>query len=71
MRDDFVIGIGANDTDLTTNEAAPQEPGNVGAGGENRVQIGRFPICSESMREYIPCLDNEEEIRRLPSTERG
>ncbi|RCV28110.1 hypothetical protein SETIT_5G379900v2 [Setaria italica] len=73
MRDDFDVGsIGANDTDLATDEAAPQEPGEAGGGGGGpRVRIGRFPVCPESMREYIPCLDNQEEIKRLPSTERG
>jgi len=73
MQDDFDIGsVGANDTDLVTDETGPQEPSNGGAsGGPLRVRIGRFPVCPESMREYIPCLDNEEEIKRLPSTERG
>jgi hypothetical protein len=73
MRDDFDVGsVGANDTDLATDEAAPQEPGDAGGGsGGPRMRIGRFPLCPESMREYIPCLDNEEEIKRLPSTERG
>jgi hypothetical protein len=72
MRDDFDVGnVGANDTDLATDEAAPQEPAELAGGGGPRVRIGRFPVCPESMREYIPCLDNQEEIRRLPSTERG
>ncbi|TVU36537.1 hypothetical protein EJB05_18474, partial [Eragrostis curvula] len=73
MRDDFDIGsdTGANDTDLATDEAVPQEPSNEGAGTGARVRVGKFPVCPESMREYIPCLDNEEEIKRLPSTEGG
>ncbi|AQK99470.1 putative methyltransferase PMT10 [Zea mays] len=73
MQDDFDIGnVGANDTDLATDETAPQEPSDVGAsGGPPRVRIERFPVCPESMREYIPCLDNEDDIKRLPSTERG
>lgn len=73
MRDDFDVGGGgANDTDLAaTDEALPQEPTDAGPAVGSRVRIGRFPVCPESMREYIPCLDNEEEIRRLPSTERG
>ncbi|XP_062225927.1 probable methyltransferase PMT11 isoform X2 [Phragmites australis] len=74
MRDDFDIGsTGANDTYLATGEAAPQEPGNAGAGGgtRGRARVGMFLVCPESIREYIPCLDNEEEIKRLPSTERG
>lgn len=73
MRDDFDVVVGgANDTDLAaTDEALPQEPTDAGPAVGSRVRIGRFPVCPESMREYIPCLDNEEEIRRLPSTERG
>nr|CAB3474799.1 unnamed protein product [Digitaria exilis] len=73
MRDDFDMGsVGANDTDLVTDETAPQEPGD--AGGDSvvpRARIGKVPVCPESMPEYIPCLDNQEEIKRLPSTERG
>lgn len=71
MCDDFDIGVGANDTDLATDEAVPQELSDVGASGGNRVQIGRFLVCPKSMRKYIPCLDNEEEIRQLPLTEHG
>jgi hypothetical protein len=71
MRDDFDIGAASNDTDLATDEYPPQEPPNADAGGGKRVRVGKFLPCPESMREYIPCLDNEEEIKRLPSTERG
>ncbi|CAL4960477.1 unnamed protein product [Urochloa decumbens] len=73
MRDDFDVGsVGANETDLATDEPAPQEPGDAGGGSSGpRARIGRFPVCPESMREYIPCLDNQEEIKRLPSMERG
>ncbi|KAF7038584.1 hypothetical protein CFC21_048754 [Triticum aestivum] len=71
MRDNFDIGAVVNETDLATDEGATQEPGSVGGGGGNRARIGKFPACPASMREYIPCLDNDEEIRRLPSTERG
>ncbi|KAK3162454.1 hypothetical protein QOZ80_1BG0089730 [Eleusine coracana subsp. coracana] len=74
MRDDFDIGS-ANDTDLATDDAVPQELSNEGAKTKDsvrsRIRVPKFPVCPESMREYIPCLDNEEEIKRLPSTERG
>ncbi|GMH17149.1 hypothetical protein Nepgr_018990 [Nepenthes gracilis] len=36
-----------------------------------RVKIDKYEMCDDSMREYIPCLDNMEAIRRLNSTERG
>ncbi|XAR62859.1 Phosphoethanolamine N-methyltransferase [Bertholletia excelsa] len=36
-----------------------------------RVKVGKFGACDDSMREYIPCLDNVEAVSRLNSTERG
>ncbi|KAI8558986.1 hypothetical protein RHMOL_Rhmol04G0139000 [Rhododendron molle] len=38
---------------------------------ESRAVVKKFGWCNESMREYIPCLDNVEAIRGLESTERG
>ncbi|KAG5552417.1 hypothetical protein RHGRI_010481 [Rhododendron griersonianum] len=38
---------------------------------ESRAVVKKFRRCNESMREYIPCLDNVEAIRGLESTERG
>ncbi|XWS65946.1 hypothetical protein CRYUN_Cryun05aG0157500 [Craigia yunnanensis] len=34
-------------------------------------RVKKFGLCEENMREYIPCLDNVEAIKRLKSTERG
>ncbi|KAA8539493.1 hypothetical protein F0562_026185 [Nyssa sinensis] len=42
-----------------------------GDGGESRVRVNKFGPCPNNMREYIPCLDNVEAIRKLKSTERG
>lgn len=36
-----------------------------------KVRVKRFELCPESMREYIPCLDNVEAIKQLKSTEKG
>lgn len=36
-----------------------------------RVSVMQFEMCSESMTEYIPCLDNVEAIKKLNSTARG
>ncbi|XP_074308221.1 putative methyltransferase PMT11 [Silene latifolia] len=36
-----------------------------------RVRVSKFPMCSESLREYIPCMDNVEAIKKLNSTENG
>lgn len=38
---------------------------------EGRAVVKKFGWCKESMREYIPCLDNVQAIRGLESTERG
>ncbi|KAL6977390.1 hypothetical protein U1Q18_026189 [Sarracenia purpurea var. burkii] len=43
----------------------------AGGGGGLKVVVKKFGMCPESMREYIPCLDNLDAIRRLRSTERG
>ncbi|OMO76670.1 putative S-adenosyl-L-methionine-dependent methyltransferase protein [Corchorus olitorius] len=34
-------------------------------------KVKKFGLCGENMREYIPCLDNVEAIKRLESTEKG
>ncbi|XWS07719.1 hypothetical protein CRYUN_Cryun41cG0014300 [Craigia yunnanensis] len=34
-------------------------------------RVKKFGLCEENMREYIPCLDNVEAIKRLKSTEKG
>ncbi|PON37355.1 putative methyltransferase PMT [Parasponia andersonii] len=44
---------------------------NGDAGGSRRARVKRFELCPSSMREYIPCLDNEQAIKKLKSTERG
>ncbi|CAL5367884.1 unnamed protein product [Camellia sinensis] len=41
-----------------------------GCGG-SRVVVKKFGLFTDSMREYIPCLDNTEAIRRFNSTEKG
>jgi len=42
-------------------------------GSSSDFALGRkkFGLCPPEMREYIPCLDNEDAIRKLPSTEKG
>ncbi|GMP25153.1 hypothetical protein CsSME_00002154 [Camellia sinensis var. sinensis] len=41
-----------------------------GCGG-SRVVVKKFGLCTDSMREYIPCLDNTEAIRHFNSTKKG
>lgn len=45
--------------------------GGVGGGGGARFKVDKFEVCDESMTDYIPCLDNVEEIEKLNSSERG
>ncbi|ERN08036.1 probable methyltransferase PMT11 [Amborella trichopoda] len=40
-------------------------------GGSGLVAVKNFKLCDISMREYIPCLDNVEAIKKLNSTEKG
>lgn len=44
-------------------------------GGESdvngRVRVERYSLCEPRMTDYIPCLDNNEAIKRLNSSERG
>ncbi|KAJ3676685.1 hypothetical protein LUZ60_004097 [Juncus effusus] len=37
----------------------------------NQIKIEKFGVCDEKMKEYIPCLDNEQAIKMLNSTEKG
>ncbi|CAO2825547.1 unnamed protein product [Amaranthus hypochondriacus] len=69
MTDDFEIG-----------EFEPNVVEDLGNSSDSRVvesetrvkvRVSRFPICDDGFREYIPCMDNEEAIRMLPSTEKG
>ncbi|KMZ74983.1 S-adenosyl-L-methionine-dependent methyltransferases superfamilyprotein [Zostera marina] len=72
MAEDF--SVGEIDSDLE--EKSDEGEGNVtreewGDDGKESVRIGRFRLCQENMREYIPCLDNDEEIAKLKSKQRG
>lgn len=73
MTDDFEVG----DYDPKVTEDLGSDNVSVGVanGGRGddrvRVRIEKFHICPVSMREYIPCLDNEKAIKKLNSTEKG
>nr|QTZ19431.1 putative methyltransferase PMT11 [Bixa orellana] len=51
-----------NDTEIEVERSEDSRAG---------FRIKKFGLCKESLREYIPCLDNEGAIRRLKSTDRG
>lgn len=40
-------------------------------GNTVKLKVEKFKLCDEKLREYIPCLDNEEAIKKLKSTEKG
>nr|XP_043607484.1 probable methyltransferase PMT10 [Erigeron canadensis] len=70
MTNDFVIG----DYDASLLENAQNESlvekGNES--DENKwIKVEKFRVCGESMREYIPCLDNVDVVSKLNSTEKG
>ncbi|KAL6980592.1 hypothetical protein U1Q18_022233 [Sarracenia purpurea var. burkii] len=70
MADDFEVG----DLDPGVVEnwgSANETEAGEGSGGGWRHVVKKFGLCPESMREYIPCLDNEEAIRHLKSMEKG
>ncbi|KAL6217054.1 hypothetical protein ACLB2K_010271 [Fragaria x ananassa] len=47
------------------------EDGSGGNGGGGRVKVDKFGVCDQKLTDYIPCLDNVEEIKKLNSTERS
>ncbi|KAK1265065.1 putative methyltransferase PMT11 [Acorus gramineus] len=74
MKDDFDIGGDGDGDGRDVPDGSDKDEGGVDGGDQVSVRvrkIKKFRYCSESMREYIPCLDNMEAIKRLPSTEKG
>ncbi|KAG0465199.1 hypothetical protein HPP92_019363 [Vanilla planifolia] len=72
MKDDF--DAGPLHQDQEEEEEQQSQAGNEMEDGQEMggaTVIENYRLCPQSMREYIPCLDNEAEIRRMNSTERG
>ncbi|CAA2967704.1 probable methyltransferase PMT11 [Olea europaea subsp. europaea] len=72
MAEDFEVG--EYDTEVVKNWGKANDTLDLesdGKGDKVRFRVNKFPLCPESMREYIPCLDNEEAIKKLKSTEKG
>ena len=67
MTDEFEVG----EYDPNVVENRNNETKVVEADKGVTVRVPKFEICPVSMREYIPCLDNEEAIKGLKSTEKG
>ncbi|KAI3951870.1 hypothetical protein MKW92_021476 [Papaver armeniacum] len=73
MSDEFKVGD--FDSDLAEEyrklNMSVVKPEDVGLYSSDKVKINKFSFCSEDFRDYIPCLDNVEEINKLNSTEKG
>ncbi|XP_010505659.1 PREDICTED: probable methyltransferase PMT11 [Camelina sativa] len=71
MSDDFEVG--EVETDAVEDWGNQTEIVETKRDGDSkdRVRVKKFGMCRESMREYIPCLDNTDAIKKLKSTERG
>lgn len=68
MKEDFAVG----DYDPDVVENWPGVGNETDLSENNKVvKVKKFGLCPESMREYIPCLDNVEAIQKLNSTEKG
>lgn len=70
MSDEFEVG----ELDVDLVEDWRNETKTDGVDGNEEplgVKVAKFQLCPSSMSEYIPCLDNEDAIRKLKSTERG
>ncbi|CAH1438590.1 unnamed protein product [Lactuca virosa] len=66
MRDEFEVG--EYDPDVVENRNNETK---VVEDDKGTVRVLKFETCPVSMREYIPCLDNEDAIKELKSTEKG
>ncbi|PSS33348.1 Methyltransferase [Actinidia chinensis var. chinensis] len=71
MADDFEVGDFDPDVVENWGSGNKAEVVDGGGGGAARMVVKKFGLCPASMREFIPCLDNAEVIRRLNSTEKG
>ncbi|CAA0375753.1 S-adenosyl-L-methionine-dependent methyltransferase [Arabidopsis thaliana x Arabidopsis arenosa] len=71
MSDDFEVGEVESDTVEDWGNQTEIVEAKSDGDSKARVRIKKFGMCPESMREYIPCLDNTDVIKKLKSTERG
>ncbi|KAK9050850.1 hypothetical protein SSX86_030180 [Deinandra increscens subsp. villosa] len=70
MRDEFEVG--EYDPDTVVAESPNNETEMVVEGDKGvRFRVPKFEACPMSLREYIPCLDNQVAIKGLKSTEKG
>ncbi|KAK7305784.1 hypothetical protein VNO77_43696 [Canavalia gladiata] len=71
MSDEFQVGdFDPGMVDDWVNETQVEKEGTYSS-SDFKFAIKRFGLCPRNMSEYIPCLDNEDAIRKLRSTEKG
>ncbi|KAK6792155.1 hypothetical protein RDI58_011236 [Solanum bulbocastanum] len=58
MTNEFVVG--EFDEEVIDSVVDEKNGSDENGGGVLRGKIGKFKVCDESMRDYIPCLDNME-----------
>lgn len=71
MANEFEVGEFDPDEVVENWSGNGTDQADTGESGSGRVRVERFKLCPGGMSEYIPCLDNEEAIRRLKSTDKG
>ncbi|KAK2968544.1 hypothetical protein RJ640_009389 [Escallonia rubra] len=71
MAEEFEVGEFDPDVVENWGNGNVTEAVDGGRGGGARVRVKKFGLCQAGMREYIPCLDNVEAIKRLNSTKNG
>lgn len=71
MSEEFEVGeLDPSMVDDSGNETRVEGSASASASG-SRLGMKKVGLCPRSMSEYIPCLDNEEAMKKLASTERG
>lgn len=68
MADEFEVGD--VDPEFTESWGNESETG-TDESTSIKIRIKKFSLCPQSMKEYIPCLDNVAAIKKLKSTKKG
>ncbi|CAJ2640877.1 unnamed protein product [Trifolium pratense] len=69
MSEEFEVG--SFDPEMVDDWVNETQVEKEGSESVTKFVIKKFGLCSRDMSEYIPCLDNVEAIKKLPSTEKG
>ncbi|KAK2441978.1 hypothetical protein P8452_20643 [Trifolium repens] len=69
MSEEFEVG--SFDPEMVDDWVNETQVEKEGSESVTKFVIKKFGLCKRDMSEYIPCLDNVEAIKKLPSTEKG